>query len=159
MLHINLCYYKTMNSIISEKVKYLNNMLCEIDNLYQSLLLEKGLSDSEYVVLFSILELGEGCLQKDIATNSFINKKTINSTIKKLEKNGLIKLEAGKYPNMHIFLTDSGKKYIQKNVIPIIEIENNVMESVPDANFENLIKTYAKYIKIFKEEITELIKK
>ena len=74
---------------INEKVKYLNNMLCEVDKLYQTILLKKRLSDSEYVVLFSILELGEGCLQKDIANNSYINKKTTNSTIKKLEKNGL----------------------------------------------------------------------
>ena len=65
-----------MDFEISEKVKYLNSMLCEIDNLYQSLLQDKGLSDSEYVVLFAIIELGEGCLQKDIADNSYINKKT-----------------------------------------------------------------------------------
>ena len=34
-----------MDFKISEKVKYLNSMLCEIDNLYQSLLQDKGLSD------------------------------------------------------------------------------------------------------------------
>ncbi len=138
---------------INEKVKYLNNMLCEIDNLYQSLLINKGLSDSEYVVLFSILELGEGCLQKDIANNSYINKKTINSTIKKLEKNGLITLKAGKYPNMHIYLTQNGRNYINDNIIPIIEVENKVMESVLDKEFESLTNTYSKYIKIFKEEV------
>ena len=49
---------------INDKVKYLNGMLCEIDNMYQTILMKKNLSDSEYVVLFSILELGEGCLQK-----------------------------------------------------------------------------------------------
>lgn len=144
-----------MSFEISEKVKYLNNMLCEIDNLYQSLLMSKGLSDSEYVVLFSILELGEGCLQKDISDNSYINKKTINSTIKKLEKKGLIILKAGKYPNMHIFLTDEGKSYITKNVIPIIEIENNVMDEVPDNDFNSLTNTYSKYIKLFKEEVAK----
>lgn len=140
---------------ISEKVKYLNNMLCEIDNLYQSLLINKGLSDSEYVVLFSIIELGEGCLQKDIADNSYINKKTINSTIKKLEKNGILTLKAGKYPNMHIYLTHEGKEYIKNNIIPIIEVENNVMESVLEKEFESLTGTYSKYIKIFKEEVAK----
>ena len=140
---------------INDKVKYLNNMLCEIDNLYQSLLLSKGLSDSEYVVLFSILELGEGCLQKDISDNSYINKKTINSTIKKLEKKGLIRLKAGKYPNLHIYLTKEGKGYIQQNIIPIIEIENNVMGEVPDKDFESLVNTYSKYIKIFQDEVNK----
>ena len=141
---------------ISEKVKYLNNMLCEIDNLYQSLLINKGLSDSEYVVLFSIIELGEGCLQKDIADNSYINKKTINSTIKKLEKNGILTLKAGKYPNMHIFLTDFGKKYIKDNVIPIIDIENKIMESVPQEVFETFVATYARYSKVFRKESEKL---
>ncbi len=142
--------------VINDKVKYLNNMLCEIDNLYQMLIQNKGLSDSEYVVLFSILELGEGCLQKDIAKNSYINKKTINSTIKKLEKNGIIELRAGKYPNMHIFLTDFGKDYIKDNVIPIVEMENSIMGSVPDSDFDNFVSTYSKYSQIFKDEVVNL---
>lgn len=133
-------------------------MCCEIDNIYQTLLLNNGLSDSEYVVLFSIMELGEGCLQKDIANNGYINKKTTNSTIKKLEKNGLITLKTGKYPNMPIYLTEDGKKYIQKHILPIVEIQTNVMESVPDSDFENLVKTYSKYIRIFKDAISELTK-
>ena len=131
-------------------------MLCEIDNMYQAILLKNGLSDSEYVVLFSILELGEGCLQKDIANNGYINKKTTNSTIKKLEKNGLIVLKAGKYPNMHIFLTDDGKNYIKERIIPIVDIQTKVMESVPASDFENLEKTYSKYIQIFKGEINKM---
>ncbi len=147
-----------MEFVIGEKVKYLNSMLCEIDNLYQTILLKKSLSDSEFVVLFSILELGEGCLQKDIANNGYTNKKTTNSTIKKLEKNELITLKAGKYPNMHIYLTPKGNDYIKEHVIPILNIENSVMESVPDSDFENLVKTYSKYIRIFKGEIEHLSK-
>jgi len=142
---------------INDKVKYLNSMLCEIDSMYQKILFKKSLSDSEYVVLFSILELGEGCLQKDIANNGYINKKTTNSTIKKLEKNGLIILKAGKYPNMHIYLTDSGKEYVQKHIVPIVNMQTNVMNSVPESDFENLVKTYSKYVKIFKDEINELV--
>lgn len=144
-----------MQYTINNKVKYLNSMLCEIDNLYQSMLLSKGLSDSEYVVMFAILELGEGCLQKDIADNSYINKKTINSTIKKLEKNGFINLQAGKYPNMHIYLTDNGHEYIKKNIIPILEVEKKVMESIPDIQFESLVKAYSNYMQIFREQVNK----
>ena len=142
-----------MDIKISEKVKFLNSMLCEIDNLYQSLLQDKGLSDSEYVVMFAILELGEGCLQKDIADNSYINKKTINSTIKKLERKELITLKAGKYPNMHIYLTEKGSEYINNNIVPIIEVENKVLECFPDREFDTLIENYSKYIKVFRAEV------
>ena len=138
---------------ISDKVKYLNMMLCEIDKLYQSLLVSKNLSDSEYVVLFVIMELGEGCLQKDIADSSYISKKTINATIKKLEKNGIIIMKAGKYPNMHIYLTKFGKKFVEDNIIPIIDIENKVLENMSDTEFEGLAQTYSKYISIFKEHV------
>ena len=143
---------------INDKVRYLNSMLCEIDNMYQTILMKKSLSDSEYVILFSILELGEGCLQKDIANNSYINKKTANSTIKKLEKNGLIILKAGKYPNMHIYLTDSGKEFVKTHIVPIVNMQTNVMNSVPDLDFENLVESYSKYMQIFKNEIDKLAK-
>ena len=145
-----------MQTEISEKVKFLNNMLCEIDNLYQMLLLKKGLSDSEYVVMFAILELGEVCLQKDIADNSLINKKTINSTIKKLERKQLIKLKAGKYPNLHIYLTDEGKKYIQENIIPIINLENTLLEKIPDNEFNILMSMFEKYVKVFRGDVENL---
>ena len=140
---------------INYKVKYLNNMLCEIDKLYQSLLMSKNLSDSEYVVLFAILELGEGCLQKDIADNSYVNKKTINATIKKLEKNELIILKAGKYPNMHIYLTKKGKNYIKEKIFPIIDIENRVLENMPESEFDHLTEIYLKYIKLLKNQMDE----
>lgn len=138
---------------INEKLKYFNSMLSEIDNLYQKLLLTINISESEFIVLFAILELGEGCSQKNIAENRYINKKTINSAIKKLQKEGYIRLEAGKYPNMQIYLTDEGKKYIKEKVIPIIEVENTALESMPDAEFNLLIKCYEAHMSTFRNEV------
>lgn len=143
---------------VSEKVKQLNSMLSELDNLYQTLLACSSLSDSEYIVLFSILSLGEGCLQKDIAENGFVNKKTINSTIKKLQKEGLIKLKAGKYPNMHIYLTEQGKDFVKSSVIPVIEVENTVLNKMPAEAFQTLVNGYSKYIDNFREHVNNFVK-
>ena len=148
-----------MNFQISEKVKLLNRMLSEIDNLYQTLLISKNMSDSEFIVMFSILTLGEGCLQKDIAANGFMNKKTINATIKKLQKEGLIELKAGKYPNMHIYLTEIGKQYIENSVIPIIKVENDVLNDMPAEVFELLVNGYSKYIENFKDSVVNFTNK
>lgn len=144
---------------ISDKVKQLNGMLCEMDSIYQTLLSAKNMSDGEFVVLNAILTLGEGCLQKDIAENSYMSKKTINSTIKKLEKEGFIKLKAGKYPNMHIFLTKRGLDHIKSNVLPIVDVENNVLSSMPEPEFDRLVSGYSKYIASFKEHVTDFIVK
>lgn len=142
-----------MDFQINDKVKYLNKVLCEVEKIYQGLLTKNKLSDSEYVLLFSILELGEGCLQKDIAQNSYISKKTLNSTVKKLEQDGLITLKSGKYPNMHIYLTSKGHEYIKTKVIPIIETENKIMNGITDDEFENFYTTTSKYIKIFEQNV------
>ena len=58
-----------------EKLRHINNMLSEISNIYQKLLLSKNVPESVFIVMSSVLELGEGCLQKDIAEKSYINKK------------------------------------------------------------------------------------
>ncbi len=142
---------------INERLKQLNGMLCEIDSLYQALLSAKNISDSEFVVIIAILSLGEGCLQKDIANNGYINKKTTNSTIKKLEKNGLITLKAGKYPNMHIYLTSLGIKHIKNNILPVIELEDKVLNSMSEDEFERLIIGSSKYIGIFKDHVANFI--
>jgi len=147
-----------MDFKVDDRVKLLNSMLSEVDNLYQTLLITKNISDSEYIVMFAILSLGEGCLQKDIAENGFMSKKTINSTIKKLQKEDLITLQAGKYPNMHIYLTPKGKDYIKKNVIPIIEVENTVLNHMPKEAFEILVGGYSKYIASFREHVQNFVK-
>ena len=146
-----------MNFQIDDRVKQLNKMLSELDNLYQTMLMVNGLSDSEYIVMFAILSLGEGCLQKDIAENGFMSKKTINSTIKKLQKEGLIRLKAGKYPNMHIYLTSQGTEHVKNHVLPIIDVEERVLNSMSDDEFERLITGSAKYIAIFKNQVANFI--
>ena len=144
-----------METKISTKVQALNKMLCNIDNAYQLMLQKKNLSDSDYAILFAILELGEGCLQKNISSASYISKKTINTTIKKFERDGIITLRAGKYPNMHIYFTEEGKKFIEKNLNPLIDFENKFMEDIPDDEFNKMTELYFKYIKIFKQKVEE----
>lgn len=140
---------------ISNKLKYFNSMLSEIDNLYQKLLLTINISESEFIVLFAILELGEGCSQKDISENRYINKKTINSAIKKLQKEEYLRLEAGKYPHMNIYLTDKGKEYIKTKVLPVIEVENKSLNNLPDEEFKLLIGCYERHMANFRKQVTE----
>ena len=148
-----------MDFEIDDRVKQLNKMLSELDNLYQTLLMSRNLSDSEYIVMFAILSLGEGCLQKDIAENGFMSKKTINSTIKKLQKGDIITLKAGKYPNMHIYLTEKGREYVKEKVIPIIEVENIVLNSMSTDAFDILVGGYSKYIEKFRVLVNIFVKR
>ena len=140
-----------------EKLRCINNILSEISDIYQKLLTSKNIQESVFIVMSSILELGEGCLQKDIAQMSYTNKKTINSTIKKLQKDEYIELKAGKYPNMHIYLTDKGRNFMNSSIVPIIELEKNVLECIPEQDFQILTDAHTKYISNFREHVEEFV--
>ena len=146
-----------MNYKIGNKLKQLNSMLSEVDNIYQSLLKAHNISEGEYVVMFAINELGEGCSQKDISENGYASKKTINSTIKKFEKEGHIELKPAKYPSMQIFLTEKGKKFMKENIIPILKIESSVLDDVPENEFEALAQCYRKHLNSFKNYVAKYI--
>ena len=44
-----------------------NRLYREMDQIYHGLAVRLGMSDSGFIILYTIAELGEGCLQKDIA--------------------------------------------------------------------------------------------
>ena len=142
----------------NKKLQSINEMLSSIDNVYQKILAATNLPESTFITLFAVMELGEGCLQKDIAEKAYTNKKTINVAIKKLEQDGYIILKPEKYPNKQIFLTDAGKKYIDEKIMPMIEVENAVVSKMTEEEFEILHITYKKYISIFREQVNKFIK-
>ena len=135
------------------KLRHINGMLSEISSIYEKLLSSKNVPEGVFIVMSSILDLGEGCLQKEISEMSYLNKKTVNSTIKKLQKEEYINLVAGKYPNMHIYLTQKGKDYMRENIIPIIEVESKALELMPSNEFATLVESYRKYIDNFREHV------
>ena len=69
----------------------------------------------------------------------------------------LKKLKAGKYPNMHIYLTSLGIKHIKNNILPVIELEDKVLNSMSEDEFERLIIGSSKYIGIFKDHVANFI--
>lgn len=146
-----------MNFEIGNKLKQLNSMLSEIDDIYQSLLKAHNVSESEYIVMFAIKELGEGCSQKDISENGYASKKTINTTIKKFEKDGILKLKPAKYPSMQIYLTEKGKTFMENNIVPILKLENSVLDNVADNEFESLTNCCRKHLSNFREHVQKFI--
>ena len=68
----------------------------ELEEMYHILAVRSGLSDSAFIIFYAMIELGEGCLQKEISNQYHISPQTINSSVRSLEKKGYIYLEPGK---------------------------------------------------------------
>ena len=94
-----------MNDNETPEWKELNRLMKELMDLYYEIALKSGLSGSAFDILYAMVSMGSGCLQKDIAEYYCISKQTINSSIKKLEAQGYITLEKGKRRELYIHLT------------------------------------------------------
>lgn len=148
-----------MKIIQANELREFNCMYKELEELYHEISLKSGLSDSAYLVLYAVVELGDGCLQIDIANRYFISKQTISSSVKSLEKKGLLYLKHGRGRDMHMYLTQDGKNFACEHILPLMEIENNVFSIMPEKECREFLRLTRKYTDIMKENMRRMIDK
>lgn len=142
-----------MESKQGEFLKQFNRLNKELGDLYHEMSVRLGLSDSVCDILYDIFEVGDGCLQRDICRMSFISKQTVSSAIRKLEREGLIRLIPGRGREMQIFLTEPGRKLMEEKIVPIVNMENAAfLEMTPEESRE-LLRLTEKYISCLRKRV------
>ena len=131
--------------LISKYLKEYNHIYKEANDIYHEIARKLQLSDSALDIFYTIFEMGDNCLQRDICKASCMPKQTVNSSIRKLQADGYLTLSPGKGRSMHIHLTPSGQKLIQEKLVPLIRIENDAFEDMTVEECEQLIHLNAKY--------------
>lgn len=111
-----------------QKVKRYNYVMNEINAIYHDAAIRMGISDSVQNILYVICENGDRCLQSEIYKQTGISRQTINSAIRKLEKDGIVYLKQGQGRNTIVCLTDAGKEVADKKARPLIKIENEIFD-------------------------------
>ena len=123
-----------MTSAAYERV---NRILHGFDRAYSQAAAKAGLSDSALDVLWALHEAGEGCLQRDICEFACLGKQTVNSSVHKLVKEGVLRLEpAETVRGMRVFLTQEGQRFMEERVLPICEADFAAFASLPPADQE-----------------------
>lgn len=131
----------------------------EYDSIFHDIALAVGLSDSAFCILYHIMELGDGCLQRDICKETFLSKQTIHSSIQKLQQQGYLALEPGKGRNMHIHLTGSGRELLQKVVLPVRGLEEAAFDKLGPEGSRRLLDLTGQYIAAYRQLAREYIRK
>ena len=96
------------------EVRELDRLHKKVDTLYYDLAVKIGFSSSGFLILYSIAEFGDGCVQKDISERYSISPQTLSSSIRKLEKDGYLQLKRGYGRNMCLFLTPLGEQFVSR---------------------------------------------
>ena len=124
---------------MSSNLREYNRIYKEVNDIYRDAASKFGLSNSVFDILYTICEVGEGCLQKDVCDATFIPKQTVNSAIRKLEQEGYLTLCNRKGHSKHILLTES--------------------EAFTELSFEEcnlLLKLHSKYTTALREKFSKL---
>ena len=134
------------NPYISNPLKEFNRIYKKTNEIYHDIALRLGLSDSAFDILYSISELGDACLQKDICNATCIPKQTIHSSIRQMEKSGYLTLSSGKGRSMHITLTDLGKNLLERTIYPVMQMEGEAFHCMTDEECQQMLALFGKYI-------------
>lgn len=145
-----------MNTSIHGNLYQLNYMLSEINALYHKAACIFGMSDSALDILYGISMHGDSCMLSDIYKLSGICRQTINSAIRKLEKENVLYLENCNGKSKKVFLTEKGKALAKKTAVRLIEAENRVFDGWSKEESDLYIKLTKKYAEDFKIQLNNL---
>lgn len=141
---------------MSSNLREYNRIYKEINNVYRDAATKFGLSNSVFDILYTICEVGDGCLQKDVCDATFIPKQTVNSAIRKLEQKGYLTLSNGKGRSKHIHLTESGHTLLKETIFPIVEAENEAFTELSPEECKLLLNLHERYITALRKKFSKL---
>lgn len=140
-----------------KELKEFNCLYKELDELYHELAIKAGLSDSAFSILYAIIEMGDGCMQKEISELYSLSRQTINSSIQNLKSKGYISLTQGKGRDKHIHLTVAGQQLTEDKILPVIKMENEVFSDMSPNESRELLRLTKKYIQLFREKTEQIL--
>ena len=119
--------------------------------------MKAGISDSIQNILYVICENGTSCLQSEISKLTGISRQTINSAIRKLEKEDIVYLKQGKGRNTIVCLTRKGEKYASKKIKPLLEIENMIWQEWTPEEQREYLRLTEKYRDALKKHLETML--
>lgn len=141
---------------ISNTARTFNHIIGEINAAFHETALKFGLSDSAMGVLYA-LSMEEGrCQISDICNISCLPKQTVNSALRKLEREGIIGMESADGKKKIVFLTEKGRILADKTAKRILEIEDEIYARWSDADREKYIDLSRRYLNELKEKTQKL---
>lgn len=132
----------------------LNNL---INEFYHEIAMKQGLSDSAYSILQAMLVLGNGCTQTEIYKYTCLNKQTVNSSVKKLKKDGIIEFKSGSGREVKIYLTPDGEKLINEKILPIEQAESAVFDEMTLEEQKEILRLVGKYLESFRGKVRSIM--
>ena len=99
-----------------------------IESIYHEAAVKMGLSDSEFWILYVLVTNAPGLPQPELIEITGMNKTTINSALKKMEREGIVHLTPGSRRSTCVSLTEAGVRLAEGTVCRLVNVENRIFE-------------------------------
>ena len=143
-----------MEFFVDAQMKRFNLLTKEIDITYHDAALKLGMSDSAMVILYTVCSYGGECLLSDMTSG--VSKQTINSALRKLEADGVVRSEVFEGRKKKVHLTEKGRRLAKDTVYRVIEIENEIFASWPKEDVDKYLELTKRFMEALKEKTKEL---
>ncbi len=146
-----------MDKKISEKLELFNQLIERIDDVYYRYATSFGITDTELCVLYALKEHNGEYLQSDICKQWSCSLQTIHTTIKGMEKKGLIELicKPDNKKNKYIHLTDKGAILTDRIMNPLSEAEAEAFAALTRQEQERILPLMQKYVNALEQAINK----
>ena len=145
-----------MQGYTTKEMKRFNYLVSETNGAYHEAYLKLGMSDSEGQILYTICNNGDSCPLSEICRLSGISKQTVNSALRKLEREGLVSLETYVGRRKMVCLTEQGKVRAEQTVVRLIGIENGILDSWSGEELALYLKLTERYLEELRGQIRKL---
>ena len=145
-----------MDIHVSKELRRFNHLLGEINGVYHEAAVKLGLSDSAMSVLYTLCSEGDPCPLHEVVRQSGASKQTINSAIRKLEGEGIIRLEAAGGRGKNVRLTQRGRELARRTAVPLIELEDEIYASWSREELRIYLELTGRFLSAFKEKVKRL---
>lgn len=137
-----------------------NQLLKACDTVYHNAAAAAGLSDCAFWILYAVQDADHVCTQSEICDDSSLPRQTVNSALKKLEKDGYLTLQRiGGSVSKSIHLTDAGRALVQQHLIPVMEAEQRACAAFTDEEKQQFLTTFQRLLDRLGAEIGQFGRK
>lgn len=139
----------------SETRRY-NRLISEIDEVYHEVAVRQGFSDSAMAILYALSDNGGQCRLTELIRLSGVNKQTVNSALRKLEKNDIVYLESAGGKAKRVCLSEHGLAIVHNTVERVLEVERKIYSSWSREEWELYIQLTERYLCQLRVEMKEI---
>lgn len=145
-----------MKEINQSETRRYNRLIAEIDEVYHEVAVKQGFSDSAMAILYTLSDNDGQCPLTRLIKLSGQNKQTVNSALRKLEKDEIVYLEPMSGKSKIVCLTQKGLSTVHETVDKVLDVEKKIYSSWSREEWELYVQLTERYLQQIREEMKEI---